>query len=652
MSTKTTFKRVALVAVAALGLGVLSVAPSSATVSGLTVTVANGTSTNSSEGFVSDSTTAAAITVSALLDDARDSITVTFVPKSVPAGSAATVRLYYMDTTTPTSGSIVETVTAATGAVSGAGQAASSYLSASDSAVGVVSGGNLMRLRHASTGYAGAAFEIQLDSQTTRIAGTYTYTVVVKTFNASASTTNIAAATSTHDVSIVVPTAATASTTVTPASTTAYINAGSYTTASDSAVAVVATAADTTHATIRVVTKNAAGSSAAESITATLTGPGLICFSTTCGKSLVVAGTGSTDLTIRADGTAGTATINLKTTTVTFSPKSVTFYAKSPKTITAAVNKAVIGTGTTNNSDVILATAVDANGNAWTGSLFVLASSAADALIAGSATAPVACTYTASISAHVCPVSGTLDGTAKFKVLDKSLDTDATWAAADAAATSNEVSVRVSTAAAASVKLAFDKATYGPGEQAQVWAIVTDAAGLALPERTIADLFTSSGIVSTVALGAVSTTTTLADTSWTVKGATSTTDPKNPTNAGAVTFLVTMPQASGDVTVSATGSTGLAPAGRVKVSATASVVNASVDAATDAANEATDAANAATDAALAAADAADAATAAAQDASDAVAALSATVAKLVASLKAQITSLTNLVIKIQKKVKA
>jgi hypothetical protein len=82
------------------------------------------------------------------------------------------------------------------------------------------------------------------------------------------------------------------------------------------------------------------------------------------------------------------------------------------------------------------------------------------------------------------------------------------------------------------------------------------------------------------------------------------------------------------------------------------VTNPGVDAATDAANEATDAANAATDAALAAADAADAATAAAQDASDAVAALSATVAKLVASLKAQITSLTNLVIKIQKKVRA
>jgi len=74
--------------------------------------------------------------------------------------------------------------------------------------------------------------------------------------------------------------------------------------------------------------------------------------------------------------------------------------------------------------------------------------------------------------------------------------------------------------------------------------------------------------------------------------------------------------------------------------------------ATDAANEATDAANAATDAANAAAEAADAATAAAQDAQAAVAALASQVADLIAGIKAQITSLTNLVIKIQKKVKA
>jgi trimeric autotransporter adhesin len=75
-------------------------------------------------------------------------------------------------------------------------------------------------------------------------------------------------------------------------------------------------------------------------------------------------------------------------------------------------------------------------------------------------------------------------------------------------------------------------------------------------------------------------------------------------------------------------------------------------AAADAAAEATDAANAATDAANAAAEAADAATAAAQDAADAVAALSTSVSAMVADLKRQITALTNLVIKIQRKVRA
>ena len=92
-------------------------------------------------------------------------------------------------------------------------------------------------------------------------------------------------------------------------------------------------------------------------------------------------------------------------------------------------------------------------------------------------------------------------------------------------------------------------------------------------------------------------------------------------------------------------------------SATASTSGAAAaqdtaQAAADAAAEATDAANAATDAANAAAEAADAATAAAQDAADAVAALSAQVADLISGLKAQLTALTNLVIKIQKKVKA
>jgi len=166
-----------------------------------------------------------------------------------------------------------------------------------------------------------------------------------------------------------------------------------------------------------------------------------------------------------------------------------------------------------------------------------------------------------------------------------------------------------------------------------------DKDGKAVAAQTAAALLTTAGITSNYAFSAGSDTLTAAG------GITTS------ALTGVKKYTVYMP-GTGDIKITATGGTALPISGQVEVSATASVVNSSVDAATDAANEATDAANAATDAALAAADAADAATAAAQDASDAVAALSATVAKLVASLKAQITSLTNLVIKIQKKVKA
>ena len=134
---------------------------------------------------------------------------------------------------------------------------------------------------------------------------------------------------------------------------------------------------------------------------------------------------------------------------------------------------------------------------------------------------------------------------------------------------------------------------------------------------------------------------------------------------GVRTYTIYMPLTEGDLTITGTTAgtavTGTAPSAlsglavanqAAAISITATVSSTSGTAATDAANEATDAANAATDAANAAAEAADAATAAAQDAADAVAALSTEVATLIAALKAQITSLTNLVIKIQKKVKA
>jgi len=113
----------------------------------------------------------------------------------------------------------------------------------------------------------------------------------------------------------------------------------------------------------------------------------------------------------------------------------------------------------------------------------------------------------------------------------------------------------------------------------------------------------------------------------------------------------TASKAGTDVTAETGVGASFSAAGVASATVTAAADN-SAQTAADAAAEATDAANAATDAANAAAEAADAATAAAQDAADAVAALSTQVSEMVDALKKQITALTNLVIKIQKKVRA
>jgi hypothetical protein len=127
-----------------------------------------------------------------------------------------------------------------------------------------------------------------------------------------------------------------------------------------------------------------------------------------------------------------------------------------------------------------------------------------------------------------------------------------------------------------------------------------------------------------------------------------------PTYTGTLTAVagVTAAVKSATATATITKDTSTSTADALLALATALGTRDQASAAVDAAAEATDAANAATDAANAAAEAADAATAAAQDAADAVAALSTQVSEMVAALKKQITSLTNLVIKIQKKVKA
>jgi hypothetical protein len=452
MSTKTTFKRIALVAVAALGLGVLSVAPSSAAVVGLTVTSTNGTATTA----VYDSTTATTLRVTFTGTTAADSVTATTYVSAQPttssiAGSGIVVHL--VDTSTSTVNPFINTngVASAVGTLS---------------ATSVVRGDSTTVVANTAAASAQLSANYKFYFVSAPVAGTYTLTTVVTPF------TNGAAGT---------PVLKTTDIVVSDVAADSKVASAAYSTLADptnsTAVATVSST-NAAAATLALVLKNASDSTAAkESVTATITGPGTIGSGTVIGKSVVLAYS-STSLTLNvySDGTAGVATINVSTPSVTFAPKTITFYAKSPKTITAANYAPVLNVGANaSTAAAVVATAVDANGTNWAGALYIKAVAAADALVGGSATAPVACSYVAADKVHLCPVTATTTGTAKFVVVDQTLDADGTYAAADSAATSNEVTVTVSAGVPTTVKLAFDKATYQPFEKAIITVTPLDA---------------------------------------------------------------------------------------------------------------------------------------------------------------------------------
>ena len=88
MSTKTTFKRIALVAVASLGFGMLSVVPSSAT---YPTKVALGTPTNTSAAVTGQLQTMK-LPVTFTTAAVTDTVTVSAVIVAKPAASALTLN--------------------------------------------------------------------------------------------------------------------------------------------------------------------------------------------------------------------------------------------------------------------------------------------------------------------------------------------------------------------------------------------------------------------------------------------------------------------------------------------------------------------------------------------------------------------------------
>jgi len=628
MSTKTTFKRLALVTVAALGLGLLSVAPSNASVAMDTLTVTDGT------GSVGDSVTAtsATATLTFLPSATSDSISVTASLVSAPAGNTVFPRLGLAETTS----AYVDDTAPASGTADVLGTTYAAYTKAIVAPI-------------TASATTSAKFNVWIGAAATSgvvTAGTY----VVRITPAAAPT----AGTATYkDITIVV-TAATQSS----SKSTAYIASGvtAPTTATD-IVAVVAantakTAAADAAANIKVTQTKSSGSAANESITAVITGPGTLggagtqAGAASMGRSITVGtdGSGVAYINVFGDGTSGSATITLTgvTSGYVFGTKTVLFSSTTIATLTATAVNAVVATSGTAKTGAVSVVAKDKDGyQIYNPTLYVSSSSTSvlsDAYAAG-------CSWDGTDLVSYCSVTPVASGTANITVGNRA---SATATTPTTAVVSNAVAIRVGSTTPATMKLTTDKANYLPGEKITLTLAVLDSSGNAVAgsadNTTYANIFATGGITSDYAFYTGSDTTTAVFAQLKPSTGLKTWTLYAPIQAATVK-LTAIPGTSFPIAYQTANALGLSTSITVGNSA-------GVDAATDAANEATDAANAATDAALAAADAADAATMAAQDASDAVAALSASVSKLIASLKAQITSLTNLVIKIQKKVKA
>ena len=662
MSTKTTFKRIALVAVASLGFGMLSVAPSNA--------AANAQATVNSISLhtaTSSPKVGSAVSVNFMADtdnvvDAAADTEYEFIGylSTYPAGGFAQVTAV-ADAAGVTDTEVFTAGTGTTPVVAEAGTTGSSYIVDIDGTTGDEDyTGNTAT---ASATVAAANFNF-----TPTVAGTYVLTV----FN-DALTLNdaVSIGEAVQTISIVVAEATAFSAGL---STSLRDTANSFDATVDEEVRVSKTAG-TDAASISLVLLNTSGSAkGGMKVSAEVSGPGLVdvvtgasaayADATVRADSLTLAsGVHQATVHVTADGTDGTGTITIKiqdattSTTLGTYTETVYFYG-TVASLTATANYKIARASATERgcsnastcTGLTFATtpfveivAKDSNGNLVPG-LTVSASIADPAVVQASTVTAVTSTAVAGAGALTAGISTDANGLGWYNASVAGATT-----AASAASTTITYSTTLSTgtkisaapvtitiggsAATGTETLTLDKTSYEAGEGMTVTLTAKDSAG-----NPVYDGYASPAVDFNKATGG-----TAVAANFYVAGKVTSDDA-----LGRKTIYA--PSASGAFKATATAASLATLTATATVGDDAATVASS--AAADAAAEATDAANAATDAANAAAEAADAATAAAQDAADAVAALSTAVSAMVSDLKKQITALTNLVIKIQKKVKA
>jgi hypothetical protein len=384
--------------------------------------------------------------------------------------------------------------------------------------------------------------------------------------------------------------------------------------AADSTVAVssaVPAATPAATAYMYILPSNAAGTDAArESLTVT-TNIGLLgtADNVALGRSLNVIGNGAsaTRVYIFPDGNSGVANISVTTASgVAIATKSVRFFG-AMASLTGTALTAIVGTTGTvrvaaNDAAAVLMSSLRSGEEIYAFS--------SDATIA---TVP-ATALSYSVDSAVVTVTGVKAGTATITFGNKST-------LATSTITSAPVTVRVGSTAISSVKVAFDKATYAPGEKATITLAAYDATNLLVVPGTY-ELFAAGKVIAPDKNFSQGTFAATTDTSVTFATATV----AGTSTAGFVTYTVFMPTTPGVVTITGTLAN---PAG--------SATNAGVGTLrTVAAIQGT----------------AVTASATVSDSGSAALAAVTALATTVASLRTLIVTLTNLVLKIQKKVRA
>ena len=634
MSTKTNFKRIALVAVAALGLGVLSSAPSQAAIGASSIVLATTAGTaglNPATADNTDTATGALVSVQFLSSAAVgvDSVSVTIAAKSKPSTTVGYPKalIYLVDTIS--SSTSITSVRMDTRSALSSSQTADPQQSEKLGAVktttvgfGVNDSGTaaLIATPTANT-YSYAQFRLFLDTATTRATGSYVYTVIATPFESGG---NAATAASVKTIDVTVVVGAAGSTVSAAAYSYAAMTQGSTwsgvaasTTSVDSAVSVAMTASTTPRAVVRIGLRTSTNTTTAqESVTVNMSvGSSGTTSGVAVGKNVTYAytdavkNTGYLEVFLYSDGTAGAATVAITAGAVVFPTKSVTFTSTTSTKIVATKVANTLGLGS--NSSVVLGKATDAALNVVAsdadGASGVFAYSSNLLVVSDSGTA---CTYDTTYLIHKCSLTGVAAGTANITL--KNIGTGAT-----ATVNSAEViTVTVNPNPAASFKMEFGKTSYAPGEKAYLYLYIFDAAGKpAASVAEISQLVNASGITTANAFGNTGAAATLPTSTqnYTFTAKSALLGSSTPTAEPSAVITTYMPASGGAVSVSATGGASLpAAAQAIKLTATTTVTD---------------------------------------NAAAALAAVTA-LATTVASLKTLITTLTNLVLKIQKKVKA